>query len=226
MAETHYQGKAKKALEKLKAPGGPLSDDSIKKMDDAMNWAYGKMMEEKAGFGGREDVNSGILHKLMASNDAKEERLLGWMREVLMRDNRQQYICAFDATLSPGGRITIPLATMKMAGLTPGMILHVEVKSTKWIETGAITGEDEIAETGERAEARGKLRQLLSTISKLTIEQIDTLMPVREVIMEYIKMLGRPDTDKQGIEKMMDDCEKRLRVEVENVAGKAGKGKK
>jgi len=42
-----YQGKAKRALEDAKRPGGPLSDENISKADNALQWAHQKMMEER-----------------------------------------------------------------------------------------------------------------------------------------------------------------------------------
>ena len=128
---------------------------------------------------------------------------------------RHPPICSFDATLSPGGRITIPLATMKMAGLSPGMILRIEVTNTMSPEpdTPIATPVD----IRERAELRGGLRHLLKIVSMLDPDRRDALMPEREILMEYLRTLEHKVSEEQ-LKEISTYYKEKLRPEVERIA--------
>lgn len=80
--------------------------------------------------------------------------------------------------------------------------------------------ESENAESGRKAEVKGKLRQLLKAVSASDPEHRDALIPTREVLMDYIKILGKARVSDQELDEIQSGYEDKLRPDVEYVLGK------
>lgn len=64
-----YQRKAGRAIDVLKEPGRPLSPENVSKAEDAIQWAYRKMIEEKL----KGPIEDAIIEDLEALAKENEE---------------------------------------------------------------------------------------------------------------------------------------------------------
>jgi len=85
--------------------------------------------------------------------------------------------------------------------------------------------ESENADSGRKSEVKGKLRQLLKAVSASDPEHRDALMPTREVLMDYIKVLAKARVSDQELDEIQNAYEDKLRPDVEYVLGKDVVGK-
>jgi hypothetical protein len=73
---------------------------------------------------------------------------------------------------------------------------------------------------GIKAEIKGKLRQLLKAIATADPDKRDSLMPEREVIMDYIKLLAKANVSPNEISSIQSRYDDSLLPEVQRVLGK------
>lgn len=79
--------------------------------------------------------------------------------------------------------------------------------------------DDDLAESGPKAELKGKLRQLLKLVA-MSPDYRDALMPTQEMLRDYIKTLSKARVDETELSTIENDYEDKLRPEVETILGK------
>jgi len=79
--------------------------------------------------------------------------------------------------------------------------------------------DDDSIELGKKSEVKGKLRLLLKTIASADPDKRDALMPEREVVMDFIKMLSKATVSEEDIDEIQSRYDDYLLPGVEAVLG-------
>jgi len=77
-----------------------------------------------------------------------------------------------------------------------------------------------MVEPGRKAEVKGKLRQLLKAVAMAEPDKRDALIPMREVLMDYIKILSKVNITEEELAEISNRFEDSVYPEVEQILGK------
>ena len=78
----------------------------------------------------------------------------------------------------------------------------------------------EPVEPGRKAEVKGRLRQLLKVIALAESDKRDALIPMREVLMDYIRLLSKANINEAELAEVSNRLDDQVYPEVEQVLGK------
>lgn len=116
-----------------------------------------------------------------------------------------------------GNMVIVPATKRPGAKVMPKTF---KIPTRRVTSTSGDAEESTSAASGQKAEIKGKLRQLLKAISESDPEQRDILMPTREVLMDYIKILSKANVSEEELSDISNNYEDKLRPEVEHVLGR------